>query len=511
MPVAIPREPIPLTQVLQRLERAELLRTVVGSAAERQLTHLTDNSQEARAGGLFVAVRGERVDSHQFIDQAIAQGAVAVVGEAIPEAFAERFPDAVFIQVSNSRRALGLLATIFHMNPARRLRLIGITGTNGKTTTAFLVYHMLNEIDEETGLIGTISYRFGRHELPALNTTPGPIELNHLLRRMTGVPCKNCVMEVSSHALAQERVAGLPFSIAVFTNLTRDHLDYHGSFEAYLKAKKKLFDGLTFRATALYNIDDPSGPAVVADTQACRISYGQREEAQLRMRIVGHTLEGLMLNIDGRFQRFPLVGRFNAYNLLAAYGVGRAMGLDPDLLLEALAHVPQIPGRFERFTFEDNTTVIVDYAHTPDALENVLRAIREVMPEGARLWCIFGCGGERDRGKRPMMGAVAERLADCVIVTSDNPRAEDPEQIFEDIRQGMRHPEAVLWEVDRAQAIEQAAKLCRPGDVVLVAGKGHEAYQIIGTEKIPFDDRQLVQEFFEHYHTPARPPSFRFL
>jgi len=511
MPVAIPKQPIPLTRVLQRLEREGLLQTVVGSATARKLTHLTDNSQEVQPRGLFVAVRGERVDGHRFIEQAIERGAVAVVGEFVPEAFAERFPKASFVQVSNSRRALGILATIFHMNPARRLRLIGITGTNGKTTTAFLVYHMLNAIGQETGLIGTVCYRFGRHELPASNTTPGPIELNHLLRRMTGVPCKNCVMEVSSHALEQERVAGLSFSIAVFTNLTRDHLDYHGSFEAYLKAKKKLFDGLTFRATALYNIDDPSGPAMVADTQACCISYGQREDAQLRMRIVGHSLEGLTLNIDGRFQRFPLVGRFNAYNLLAAYGVGRAMGLDPDLLLEALGRVPQIPGRFERFTFEDGTTAIVDYAHTPDALENVLRTIREVMPEGARLWCVFGCGGERDRGKRPMMGAVAERLADCVIVTSDNPRSEDPLQIFEDIRQGMRHPEAALWEVDRARAIEQAAKLCRPGDVVLVAGKGHEAYQIIGTEKIPLDDRQLVQEYFEHYHTPARPPSIRFL
>ncbi len=511
MPVAIPREPISIAHVLQRLEREGLLQTVVGPTADRQVTHLSDNSQEVRAEALFVAVRGERVDGHQFIEQAVEQGAVVVVGETLPEGCAERFPATTFVQVSNSRRALGILATIFHMNPARRLRLIGITGTNGKTTTAFLVYYMLNAIGEETGLIGTICYRFGRHELPALNTTPGPIELNHLLRRMTGVPCRNCVMEVSSHALEQERVAGLPFSIAVFTNLTRDHLDYHGSFEAYLKAKKKLFDRLTFRATALYNIDDPSGPALVADTKACRISYGLREEAQLQVHIVSHSLEGLGLNIDGRFQRFPLVGRFNAYNLLAAYGVGRAMGLDPDLLLEALSQVPQIPGRFERFTFEDGTTAIVDYAHTPDALENVLRTIREVMPAGARLWCVFGCGGERDRGKRPVMGTIAERLADCVVVTSDNPRSEDPQQIFEDIRRGMRHPEAALWEVDRARAIEQVAKLCRPGDVVLVAGKGHEAYQLIGTERIPMDDRQLVREFFEHYHTPARPPSFRFL
>lgn len=511
MPVAIPRQPIPVIQVLQILERAGLLQAVWGPTAGRTLTHLVDNSREVQAQGLFVAVRGEHVDSHRFIFQAVEQGAVAVVGEEVPEAFAERFPDATFIQVSGSRRALGILASLFHMNPARRLRLIGITGTNGKTTTAFLVYHMLNAIGQETGLIGTISYRFGRNELPASNTTPGPIELNQLLRRMTGVPCKNCVMEVSSHALAQERVAGLSFSIAVFTNLTRDHLDYHGSFEAYLKAKKKLFDELTFRATALYNIDDPNGPTMVANTQACCLSYGMRADAQLRMHIVGQSLEGLTLNIDGRFQRFPLVGRFNAYNLLAAYGVGRAMGLDPDLLLEALARAPQIPGRFERFTFEDGTTVIIDYAHTPDALENVLRTIREVMPEGAQLWCVFGCGGERDRGKRPMMGAVAERLADSVIVTSDNPRSEDPIQIFEDIRQGMSHPEAALWEVDRVRAIEQAAKRCRAGDVVLVAGKGHEAYQIIGTDKIPLDDRQLVQEFFEFYHTPVRPSSIRFL
>lgn len=504
MPVAIPHHPLPLSQVLKYLERERLLRAIEGPVERRVLTHLADNSQEVEANGLFVAIRGEHVDSHRFIPQAIERGATVVVGEAIPDALKAQFPNVTFLQVTDSRRALGLLAVLFQANAARRLRLIGITGTNGKSTTAFLVYHMLNALGEDTGLIGTISYRFGRHELPASHTTPGPIELNYLLRRMAGMHCKSCVMEVSSHALDQERVAGLSFSIAVFTNLTRDHLDYHGTFEAYLRAKKKLFDQLSFRATALYNLDDPNGPAMVADTKACCLSYGQCPEAQLRMRIIHHSLEGLTLNIDGRLQRFPLVGRFNAYNLLAAYGVGRVMGKDPELLLQVLAQSPQVPGRFERFTFPDGTTAVVDYAHTPDALENVLRTLREIKPASARLWCIFGCGGERDRGKRPMMGAIAERLADCVVVTSDNPRSEDPRQIFEDIRRGMQLPEAALWEIDRAKAIETVARRCRPGDVVLVAGKGHETYQVIGMEKIPFDDRQLVQEYFEYHHSPGR-------
>jgi UDP-N-acetylmuramoyl-L-alanyl-D-glutamate--2,6-diaminopimelate ligase len=504
MPVAIPPNPLPLSRVLERLEQEQLLQAIEGPVEDRVLTHLADNSQEVEAKGLFVALRGVHVDSHRFIPQALERGAAVVVGEVIPEALKVQFPEVTFLQVADSRRALGVLAVLFHANAARRLRLIGITGTNGKSTTAFLVYHMLNALGEDTGLIGTISYRFGRHELPASQTTPGPIELNSLLRRMAGLHCRCCVMEVSSHALDQERVAGLSFSVAVFTNLTRDHLDYHGTFEAYLKAKKKLFDRLSFRATALYNLDDPNGPAMVADTQACCLSYGQHPEAQVRLRIVSHSLEGLTLNIDGRLQRFPLVGRFNAYNLTAAYGVGRVLGKDPELILQALAQSPQVPGRFERFRFLDGTTVVVDYAHTPDALENVLRTLREIKPESARLWCVFGCGGERDRGKRPMMGAIAERLADCVVVTSDNPRSEDPRAIFEDIRRGMQHPEGALWEVDRAKAIETVARRCRPGDVVLVAGKGHETYQVIGGEKIPFDDRQFVQEYFEYHHTPCR-------
>jgi UDP-N-acetylmuramoyl-L-alanyl-D-glutamate--2,6-diaminopimelate ligase len=304
-------------------------------------------------------------------------------------------------------------------------------------------------------------------------------------------------MEVSSHALDQDRVRGLDYRVALFSNLTQDHLDYHATFDAYLRAKKKLFDHLSADATALYNLDDPAGPKMVADTAARRLSYGRAAGADLRMEVLDNRIDGLRLRLDGHERRFRLVGLFNAYNLLAAYGIGRALGHGAAEVLDALEGAPPVPGRFELLRFDGGPTVIVDYAHTPDALENVLRTVRETKPAAAETWCVFGCGGDRDAAKRPLMGAIAEREADHVIVTSDNPRTEDPEAILHDIRQGLRRPEAARWIVDRRAAIREAAARARPGDVVLIAGKGHEPYQILGTEKTHFDDREEARRIFE--------------
>ena len=374
--------------------------------------------------------------------------------------------------------------------------MIGVTGTNGKTTTAHLIHHLLSSLGETAGLIGTIELRLGDESRPATHTTPDALELNEMLREMAGQGCQSCVMEVSSHALDQDRVRAVQFDVAVFTNLTRDHLDYHGSPQAYLAAKKKLFDALPETATALYNADDPAGAQIVADTAADVLAYGFSEEADVRIEMLENRIDGLRLRIDGTEQRFRLAGLFNAYNLAAAYSAGRALGYAEADVLEALASASPVPGRFEALRFAGGTTVIIDYAHTPDALENVLQTLRTTKSPAATLWCVFGCGGDRDAGKRRPMGALAESYADRVVVTSDNPRTEDPEGIMNDIRRGMDRPSEAAWIVDRREAIAYAAEHAAPGDVVLVAGKGHETYQIIGTERRPFDDRAVVQEVF---------------
>ncbi len=492
-----------LAMLLQRLDGAGLVLKKQGRFTQIQVDHLASDSRNVGPGGLFVAIRGEQADGHLFIDKAVKNGAVAIVCEAMPEEARVRFPGIAFVHVENTRAALAELAAAFYGDPSRELCLVGVTGTNGKTTTASLVHHLLEKQGVHAGLIGTIAYRFGAPPVTATHTTPDALAVNRMLRQMVDAGCTACVMEVSSHALAQDRVRALDFDVAVFTNLTRDHLDYHVSFEAYLEAKKKLFDGLSSAATALYNLDDPAGPAVVADTAARRIAYGQTPPADLRLEVLDNRLGGLRLRLQGRTRAFRLVGLFNAYNLAAAYGVGLALGYDPDAVLDALVLASPVPGRFEQQTFADGTTVIVDYAHTPDALENVLKTIRVTKSPSARLWCVFGCGGDRDRVKRRFMGAIAERYADHVIVTSDNPRTEDPASILNDIRRGMDRPTEALWIVDRREAIREAAMRARPGDVVLVAGKGHETYQVVGTEKRPFDDREEVRTHFAFRGLPT--------
>ena len=486
------------TALRDRLAAQDLLAAVrAGTAVPEafEVTSVTADSREVEPGGAFVAVRGTTADGHAFIDDAIENGARLVVCETLPEA-PDRFAETTFVRVTDARAALAEAAAALYDDPGDALALVGVTGTNGKTTVAWLVHHLLDALGGTTGLLSTIEVRTGGGTDDTSLTTPGPVALQRTLRRMVDRGCTACAMEVSSHALDQKRVHGLDYEVAIFTNLTADHLDYHGTPAAYRDAKKRLFDGLGPEATALYNADDEAGPAMVADTAAAPVSFALDRDADLRPEVRGHTLDGLRLVLEDRERQIQFAGRFNAYNAAAAYGAGRALGYEGDAVLDALAEAPPVPGRFETIHFEGDRTVVVDYAHTPDALDNILGAVREVMPADAALWCVFGCGGDRDTSKRGRMGRIAEQRADRVIATSDNPRTEAPEAILRDIRDGVHRPDAMHWIVNREEAIAMAAEEAAPGDVVVIAGKGHETYQVIGTEKHPFDDRELARKYF---------------
>ena len=485
-----------IKRLVALLQEHNLLVDNTGTDITTNIERLANDSREVGPNDVFIAIRGEAVDGHLFIEKAVKNGAIAVVCEVMPEEASTRFPGIAFIRVHNARAALAELAANHYGYPARSLDMIGITGTNGKTTTAFLIHHMVSSIGRTSGLLSTVEYRIGSTTLEATHTTPDTLATNQLLRRMVEASCDACVMEVSSHALVQDRVRAIAYRVGVFTNLTQDHLDYHGSMEAYLEAKKILFDHLSPEAHAIYNMDDHAGKQMIADTRAHRLSYGLTPAASIPGRIVSNLISGLELDIEGATRTYQLVGQFNAYNLLAAYATGKALGYDRDTLVDALASAPPVPGRFEIIRGSHNRVVIVDYAHTPDALENVLRSIRQTMPPGAALWSIFGCGGDRDKGKRPLMGHIAEQLSDHLVVTSDNPRNEDPLHILEDIKTGISAPRNALWIPDRREAITEAAAKSSAGDVILIAGKGHETYQIIQSEIISFDDREEARIAF---------------
>ena len=502
-----------LDALIHRLAHAGLPpQPLLDSSLTPDIDHLAHDSRKVGPNGLFVALRGAQTDGHLFLDKAVQNGAIAILVEATPdEAVRTRAAASgvVLLQVSDTHAAWAELAAAFYGDPSHDLALVGVTGTNGKSTTTWLIHHLVTALGEKAGLIGTIAYRIGDRALPASHTTPDALDLQRMLRQMAEAGCTTCAMEVSSHALDQQRTRAIRFDVGVFTNLTQDHLDYHPTFDAYRDAKKKLFDGLPTDATALLNHDDLHSTQVAADTAAQVVRYGLGTGADLRGEILANELAGLHLRIEGQARRFRLVGRFNAYNLLAAYGAGRALGYPGDRVLDALAQAPPVPGRFEQIAFEDGPTVVVDYAHTPDALDNVLQTIRATIGKGHTLWCVFGCGGDRDRTKRPQMGHIAEGSADRVIVTSDNPRTEPPQAIMDDIRAGFRHPEAARWIVDRQAAIEAAAEAAAPGDVVLIAGKGHETYQIVGTEKHDFDDRAMARAAFGRRFMPSPAPTTR--
>jgi UDP-N-acetylmuramoyl-L-alanyl-D-glutamate--2,6-diaminopimelate ligase len=490
------RQPTTLAEIVDTLRAEGNLIGTPESLDNKHIDHLAQDSREIGPGGLFVAVRGVEADGHLFIDKSVQNGAVAIVCEEVPGYAKSRHPGISFVHVKNSRRALATCAAVISGFPSRDLTIIGVTGTNGKTTTTFLLHEVLSRLGVRAGLIGTIEARIGKDPIPVTHTTPNAIELQALLRQMADAGCTHVAMEVSSHALDQGRVHHVDFDVAVFTNLTRDHLDYHPSFDAYLDAKKILFDGLREDAATLYNVDDPASGRMMADTRSRRIGYGFGDSADIRVDLLANDVTGLKLRIDGQERAFRLVGRFNAYNIAASFGAAKALGFPADDVLEALESATPVPGRFEQISFADSTTVIVDYAHTPDALENVLRTIGETKDPEAGVWCVFGCGGNRDTAKRRVMGSIAETHSDKVIVTNDNPRLEDPQNIMNDIRRGMSRPSQAFWIADRREAIRFAASEAAPGDIVLIAGKGHETYQITGSETRPFDDRAEARAAF---------------
>jgi UDP-N-acetylmuramoyl-L-alanyl-D-glutamate--2,6-diaminopimelate ligase len=471
---------------------------VVGST-NAAIERITFDSRAVVPFTAFVAVKGTRSDGHDFIAQAIAQGATAIVCERMPEALQE---EVTYVRVIDAQHALAIMAANFHDHPSRDLTLVGITGTNGKTSTATLLYRLFRALGHKCGLISTVEIRVGNRTIASTHTTPDALRLNELLAEMVAEKVTYCFMEVSSHSVVQERITGLEFDVAVFTNITHDHLDYHGTFAAYIKAKKRFFDDLGEEAVALVNADDPNGSVMVQNTKATRRSYAVRNMADLHARIIENQLTGLHLNIDGHDVYTRLVGEFNASNLLAVYGVATILGQAPLDVLTALSDLDPPRGRFQVIRGAGGVIGIVDYAHTPDALKNVLSTINDVCGEEERVITVVGCGGDRDRTKRPIMARIATDLSHSVVLTSDNPRSEDPNTIIHEMRTGLTVVDRskVLVNADRHEAIRMAVTLARPGDVVLVAGKGHETYQEVNGVKHPFDDAAVLKETLELMH-----------
>lgn len=464
-------------------------------AAVKEVSGVESDSRQVKPGYLFVAVRGVSVDGHTFISQAIAQGARVVVCEEFPT---ELNGEVLYIKVDDSSIAFGELASAWYGNPSRELTLVGVTGTNGKTTTATLLYEMFRSLGYKAGLLSTVCNYIDTVKEPATHTTPDPLHLHRMLREMVDAGCQYAFMEVSSHSAAQHRIAGLDFDGAIFTNLTRDHIDYHKTVEAYLKAKKSFFDGLPEGSFALTNIDDKSGLVMLQNTRAEKHTYSLRTMADFKARIIESRIDGMTLEINGKTVEVMFVGKFNAYNLLAVYGATCLLGQNPDEVLRKMSLLVPVAGRFQTLHSSRGYTVIVDYAHTPDALTNVLTSIREVLGNRGHIITVVGAGGNRDKGKRPMMAREAVNLSDRVILTSDNPRFENPNDILNDMLAGLdaEQRRKTLTQVDRREAIRTATQFANPGDVILVAGKGHEDYQEIEGVKHHFDDKEEVEKLF---------------
>lgn len=468
----------------------------VDGSLEKNVASLTADSRKVEADGMFVAVKGVTLDGHSFIPSLASKNLAAIVVEDIP---AEVPDGATLIQVRNSAIALGQLASTWYGNPSSKLRLVGVTGTNGKTTTATLIYEMARLMGYKAGLLSTVVNYVDTEAVHASQTTPDPLTINELLARMVAAGCSYAAMEVSSHAADQHRIAGLTFAGGIFTNLTRDHLDYHKTVQNYLNAKKSFFDGLPAEAFALTNIDDKVGEVMLQNTRARKLSYSLRSMADFRGKIIESRLDGTLLSLNGKEVVVQFTGRFNAYNLTAVYGASVSLGWDPERVLVAMSRLVPVAGRFQAFHSPKGCTAIVDYAHTPDAVVNVLSAIREVIGQKGRVLTVVGAGGNRDKGKRPIMAREAARLSDLLFLTSDNPRFEDPADILHDMEAGLDTPELQAKSVsivDRREAIAKAVAEAAPGDVVLIAGKGHEDYQEIRGVKHHFDDAEIVRAIF---------------
>lgn len=484
-----------LKDVLRKVKPLE----AIGSM-ETEITDVQIDSRKVKKGSLFIAERGTQTDGHVFIPAAVKNGAAAVVCETMPE---EIDGNTVFVRLESTEAAAGPIATQFYGDPSRKLKLVGVTGTNGKTTIATLLYNMFRKFGYKCGLCSTVCNYIDGEAVPADHTTPDPVTLNYLLGRMADAGCQYAFMEVSSHSIAQKRIGGLVFAGGIFTNLTRDHLDYHKTFENYRDAKKAFFDGLPKTAFAITNSDDKNGMIMVQNTAATVKTYSTRSMADFRARILEMSFEGMLLEIDGREVSVPFVGKFNVSNLLAVYGAARMLGREAMEILTTLSTLHSVAGRFETLRSPSGYTAIVDYAHTPDALVNVLSAIHEVLKESrsleSKVITVCGAGGNRDKGKRPLMATEAANRSDRVVITSDNPRFEDPQAIINDMTAGLTAAQRrkVVTIADRREAIKAACMMADKGDVILIAGKGHEDYQEISGVKHHFDDREEVRKVFE--------------
>lgn len=477
-----------LNDILTSLDVVKLV-----GQSDIDLTGVNSDSRKVEPGSLFVATRGTQVDGHDYIASAIEKGAMAVVCEILPEKLS---PDVVYVVVKNTNVALGKIASAWYDFPSSSLRLVGVTGTNGKTTIATLLYRLFRRLGHKCGLISTVCNCIDSEEFPSTHTTPDPLTLNRLLAQMVECGCKFAFMEVSSHAIDQRRIEGLCFEGGVFTNLTRDHLDYHKTFAEYLAVKKRFFDELSDEAFALTNIDDKNGLVMLQNTKAEKKTYSVRSMSDFKTKVIEDGFDGLKLEINRKEVFLPFIGKFNAYNLTAVYATALLLGCDSDETLLNLSALRPVSGRFEPIAAPSGYKVIVDYAHTPDALKNVLETIDSFLAVEARLITVVGCGGNRDRGKRPLMAKEAVKLSHQVIFTSDNPRNEEPQTIVDEMMEGVEMADRakVITILDRYQAIKTAMLLARPKDVVLIAGKGHENYQEINGTRTHFDDKEVVRE-----------------
>lgn len=482
------------------MKLSELLKNVKVIASQGnidvEIKDVNIDSRKIKDGHLFIAMKGTQVDGHKFINKAIELGAVAILLEDMPEVLNEKV---TYVQVASTEEEAGKVATMFYGEPSRKLRLVGVTGTNGKTTVATLLYRMFREFGYKVGLLSTVCNYINDEEVPASHTTPDPIELNCLLAKMVKAGCEYAFMECSSHAIQQHRIGGLEFVGGIFTNLTRDHLDYHKTFENYRNAKKMFFDGLSKNAFAITNADDKNGMVMVQNCKATIKTYSIKRMADFRAKILECHFEGMYLEIDGKEVGVQFIGKFNVSNLLAVYGTAIMLGKKPEEILIALSTLKSVNGRLEPIQSPEGFTAVVDYAHTPDALENVLSAIHDVLDnKGGRVITVCGAGGHRDKGKRPLMAQEAVKQSDTVILTSDNPRDEEPQAIIDDMLAGLdtTQRKKVLTITDRKEAIRTAAMMAQKGDVILVAGKGHENYQEINGVKHHFDDHEVIREIF---------------
>lgn len=482
------------------MKLSELIRNIqytqiVLPKEEAEITGVNIDSRQVKQGDMFIAMRGTQADGHQFIPMAEERGAAAVVCETMP---AQLNPRIAYIKVANVQNIAGQLATTFYGNPTQKLKLVGVTGTNGKTTIATLLYELFREMGHKCGLLSTVCNYIDGTAYPSTHTTPDVVNLNRLLGQMADEGCEYAFMEVSSHALAQERVGGLCFAGAIFTNLTRDHIDYHETMDNYLKCKKSFFDMLPRDAFAITNLDDKTGPVMVQNTRADIKKYSTRTLCDYKGRIVETHLDGMLLEFNNREFATLLTGRFNVSNLLAIYGAAVELGKEPDEVLRVMSTLKPVSGRFEAIHSPEGVSAIVDYAHTPDAIKNVLSTVNEVLRGRGQIITVVGAGGNRDKGKRPIMAQEAVKGSNRVVITSDNPRFEEPQDIINDMLAGLTDEQKknVLSITDRKEAIRTACALATKGDVVVVAGKGHENYQDIKGVKHHFDDKEVIKEIF---------------